>query len=81
MRLRKAGINFSINILTYIVGLLPSFIIRKVFLNILGNDLLGLNSLYSNIIGLMSIIELGIGSAIIFSLYKPFAENNYVKVK
>ncbi len=43
--------------------------------------MLGLNSLYTNIIGLLSIIELGIGSAIIYSLYKPFAEDNKEKIK
>ncbi|MGO4277130.1 hypothetical protein AB4Z22_46090, partial [Paenibacillus sp. TAF58] len=57
------------------------FIVRKAFLDTLGNELLGLTSLYTNIIGLLSIVELGIGSAIIYSLYKPFAENDQVKVK
>lgn len=81
MRLKKASINVFVNLLTFILGLLPSFIVRKAFLDSLGNELLGLNSLYMNIIGLLSIIELGIGSAIIYSLYKPFAEDNKGKIK
>jgi O-antigen/teichoic acid export membrane protein len=81
MRLRKASINILTNIVTYILGFLPVFFVRKEFLNVLGNELLGLSSLYSNIIGMLSIVELGIGTVIIFSLYKPFAEKDIVKVK
>ena len=81
MRVKKAAINVIISIITFIIGLLPSFIVRKVFLVKLGSELLGLSSLFSNIVGLLSIVELGIGSAIIFSLYKPFADGNRIKVK
>lgn len=81
MRTKKASINIAINSIAYIIGFLPSFIVRKVFLDTLGNDMLGLSSLYLNIIGLFSIIEMGIGSAIIFSLYKPYAENNIEKMQ
>ena len=76
MRTKKALVNSSINIVTYLLLFIPNIIIRKVFLDTLGNELLGLNSLYTNIIGWISIAELGVGSAIIFSLYKPFAEND-----
>lgn len=81
MRVKKASVNVFINLLTFIIGMLPAFIVRKAFLDSLGNELLGLTSLYTNIIGLLSIVELGIGSAIIYSLYKPFAENDREKVK
>lgn len=70
-----------VNLVTCVLGFLPTFIIRKAFLDSLGNELLGLSSLYVNIISLLSIAELGIGSAIIYSLYKPFAEDNKEKVK
>lgn len=81
MRTKKAIFNAIIGIITYIISFLPLFIVRKVFLDVLGSELLGLNSLYSNIISYLSIVEMGIGSAIIFSLYKPFAEKDYIKVK
>ena len=81
MRKRKAIINSTINIIAAVFTLIPSLIIRNIFLNTLGEDLLGLNSLYSNIIGWLSIFELGVGTAIIFSLYKPFAENNRKKIR
>lgn len=81
MRLKKSLINSSVGILTYIISFLPLFIARKVFIDILGGQLLGLSSLYTNIIGYLSIVEMGIGSAIIYSLYKPFAEDNKEKIK
>lgn len=81
MRVKKAGINVVVNVITYLLGFIPSLIVRKIFLDNLGNELLGLSSLYTNIIGLLSIVELGIGTAIIFSLYKPYAEDDRVKIK
>lgn len=76
MRIKKTLINSSVNIMTYLLLFIPNLIVRKVFLTTLGSQILGLNSLYSNIIGWLSIAEMGIGTAIIFSLYKPFSEND-----
>ncbi|MPQ45148.1 O-unit flippase, partial [Clostridium tarantellae] len=70
MRTKKAMINASISAFTYITMFLPMFFLRKTFLNKLGVELLGLNSLYTNIIAYLSIVEMGVGNAIIFSLYK-----------
>lgn len=80
MRTKKALINSSINIITYLLLFIPTLIIRKVFLSTLGSEMLGLNSFYANIIGWLSIAELGVGSAIVFALYKPFAENDKEKI-
>ena len=81
MRTKKAAINSLVGIITYLISFLPAMIVRKIFLVQLGEELLGLSSLYKNIISYLSIVEMGIGSAIIFSLYKPFAEGNKIKVK
>lgn len=80
MRTQKAEINFTVNTLMLFVAALPVFLLRKVFLDALGPDLLGLSSLILSIIGLLSLAELGISSAIIYALYKPFAEKDYKKV-
>lgn len=76
MRTKKALLNSSINIIGFIIAFIPNIIIRKIFLETLGSELLGLNSLYTNIIGWLSIAELGIGTVIVFSLYKPYAIND-----
>lgn len=57
-----------------------SFITRTVFIYTLGNTYLGLNGLFSDILTLLSLAELGVGSAIIYSMYKPVAENDERKV-
>lgn len=65
------------NILTIIIGLIA----QAVFIKILGSEYLGLNGLFSNIITMLGIVELGVGNAIIYNLYKPIAENNISKIK
>lgn len=80
MRKKKTIINSSVNILSLLLTFLPNLIIRKVFLDTLGSEVLGLTSMYTNIISWLSIIEMGIGNTIIYSLYKPFHNKEYYKV-
>ncbi|EOU2062761.1 O-unit flippase, partial [Clostridium perfringens] len=81
MRTKKAIINSSVNIISFLISFVPNLIIRRIFMETLGNDMLGLNSLYTNIIGWLSIIEMGIGSAIIYLLYKPFVNNDKKSIR
>lgn len=55
---------------------LLQFVCRSVFISLLGAKYLGVNGLFSNILSLLSLAELGIGPAIVFSMYKPIAEND-----
>lgn len=64
-----------------IVQYFLQFVLRTVLIYTLGSSYIGLNGLFSNIIGCLSIVELGLGSAIVFSMYKPIAENDVEKVK
>lgn len=61
------------------LGFIVSFIARIFFINILGREYLGLNGLFTNILTLLSLAELGVGEAINYSLYKPLAENDTKK--
>ena len=58
-----------------------SFISRTIFIKILGSSYLGVNGLFSNILMMLSLSELGIGTAITFSLYKPISEKNKESIK
>lgn len=58
------------------LSLLASFICRMVFVRYLSVEYLGINGLFSNILSMLSLAELGIGSAIVFELYKALADNN-----
>lgn len=63
------------------LGMISLFISRVFFLKILSSEYLGINGLFSNILTVLSFAELGFGTAITYSLYKPLAENNISKIK
>ena len=59
---------------------IAAFIERSIFIAHLNADYLGLNSLFANVLNVLSIAELGIGSAIAFALYKPLADSDHEKI-
>ncbi len=63
--------NSSVAILNNIMNIVLGFVYRTIFVLVLSKEYLGLNGLFTNILSLLSIAELGIGSAIVFRLYKP----------
>jgi len=63
-----------------LIQLVCTFIYRTVFLTILSKEYLGLNGLFTNILQLFSLAELGIGTIIVYRMYKPFAEKDYKKI-
>ena len=67
--------------ISMIVTFALRFISRTVFINFLGSEYLGINGLFSSVLGVLSFAELGIGTAINFSLYKPVAQHNVEKIK
>lgn len=52
------------------------FFVRTVFINVLGMQYVGLNGLFASILGILNLAELGVGTALIFSMYKPVAEHD-----
>lgn len=75
-RTKNATRNIIWGIIEKVVTILMPFICRTVFIKVLGSEYLGLNSLFSSILQVLSISELGIGTAIVFSMYKPIAEDD-----
>ena len=61
-------------------ALLLSFVSRSVFVALLGNDYLSCEGLFTNVLTILSFTELGIGSSIIYSLYKPVADDDRVQI-
>lgn len=80
-RTKKSIINLITAFIGQIFGVLISFIVRKVFVNCLSSEYLGVNGLFTNILTMLSLVELGVGSAMTYSLYKPLAENDVPKIK
>lgn len=64
------------NIVSLIIITLLNFVVRKVLLDYFTISYFGLNSLCNQLIGMLSLAELGVGAALTYSLYKPIAENN-----
>lgn len=76
-----AARNFMWSTVGNIVTSVLSFVSRTVFIYALGETYLGVSGLFSNVLGVLSLAELGVGTAIGFSLYKPLAEKDYDKIQ
>ncbi len=61
--------------ITLVISVL-GFLTRKIFLDTLGEEYLGLNGLLMNVIGMLSLVESGVGVSIVYNLYKPLANGN-----
>ncbi len=72
--------NLILNILFGYVAqvgiMILSFVGRRIFLSFLSVDYLGINGLYSNILSVLSLAELGLDTAVLYSLYQPVANND-----
>lgn len=72
--------NTAVTLLTQLVKNVLGFLSRTAFIWVLGKELLGINSLFTEILAMLSFAELGIGNAFVYSLYKPLAERDNVKL-
>lgn len=79
-RTKLAFRNILWGMLEKIITIFCPFIIRTIIIYKLGNEYLGLSSLFSSILQVLSLAELGFGDAIIYGMYKPLAEHNNQKV-
>ena len=79
-RTKKSINNMAMGFLNQITTLLLSFISRTIFINVLGVELLGVNGLFTDILQLLSMADLGFNTAMVYSFYKPIAENDTKKI-
>lgn len=79
-RSKKTVANAFSNIINKIVISICGFIVRTILIKTLGQEYLGINGLFSSILSMLSLADLGIGIALPFSLYKPLADNNKRKI-
>lgn len=86
-RTAKSIKNSSVALIFYFIILILQFFSRKIFLNYLGAEVLGLNTTAQNLLGFLNIAELGIGTAVSYNLYRPIFEkdketiNNIVSIQ
>ena len=68
--------NIFTGFLGQFITLITGFICRTIFIQCLKTEYLGVSGLFTNILSVLSLAELGVGSAINYALYKPLAEKN-----
>lgn len=80
MRIKNSLKNFGSGLAINLITNLLAFFSRTIFINVLGKSYLGVNGLLTNVLSMLSLAELGVGTAINFSLYKPVAEGDKKKI-
>ena len=79
-RIHRSVMNIKVGMLFYILSLFLAFFSRKIFLDCLGAEFIGLTGMLMNIMSFLSVAELGIGTSIIYFLYKPLQEDDHEKI-
>lgn len=73
---RRSVLNISASIVSRVILLVAGIVVRRLLIAYIGSGVNGLNSLYSSIIGMLSVVELGVGSAIVYSMYRPIIDGD-----
>ncbi len=79
-RVKKSLLNARVNLIFYFLTLVLSFFSRKIFLDCLGADFVGLTGTLQNLLGFLNLAELGIGMSIGYVLYKPLFDHDETKI-
>ncbi len=79
-RLKNSALNFASGFLGRVLAILLNFAVRTIFIYCLNEAYLSVNGLYSNILTVLSLAELGFGSAMVYRMYAPVAVKDYQKV-
>lgn len=80
-RTDKSIRNIKYALVGQVLNILVNFFSRTIFLRILGTVFLGANGVFTNILSILSLAELGIGPALIFALYEPLVKKDNEQIK
>jgi len=75
-KIHNARRNIIWGMLNHIVTMLCPFILRTVMIGTIGIEYLGISGLFSSILQVLSLADLGFGGAIVYSMYKPIADDD-----
>lgn len=79
-RTKNATRNVAVGAALRLYQMIGPFILRTVMIHVLGMQYLGLNSLFTSILQVLNLAELGVGSAMVYSMYRPIAEDDRDKI-
>ena len=73
--------NTSATLVDKLMQIVIQFALRTAFIYILGNEYTGLSGLFTDVLHVLSLMEMGLDSSMIFSLYKPLAQNDTRRIR
>lgn len=79
-RTKNTSRNLFWGVSSKMITILLNFFSRTIILYLLGEKFLGISTLYTSVLSFLSLAELGLSSAIIYTMYKPVADNDYVTI-
>lgn len=79
-RIKNSARNMSMNFINRGITLILKFLLRTVFIHTLSVEYLGVNGLFTNVLTLLSLADLGFGLALPYSLYRPLEEKDHDKI-
>lgn len=79
-RVKNSKRNIAWGFLGRIITVLLPFILRTVMISTIGEEYLGLSSLFNSMLSMLSLAELGLGSAMVYYMYKPLAEERHEEI-
>lgn len=79
-RLKNSTLNLATGLLGRGLTIILNFLVRTIFIHCLSEAYLSVNGLYSNILTVLSLAELGFGSAMVYHMYEPMAKQKYQKI-
>ncbi len=79
-RVKKSWLNAKVNTVCYFISLFVAFFSRKIFIDHLGADFIGLTGTLQSLLGFLNLAELGVGTAVAYTLYKPLFEKDRDKI-
>lgn len=79
-RVSKSVKNAKVGAFFFLISIFAQFFSRKIFLDFLGDEFIGLTSTLRSILGFLNLAELGIATAIGYALYKPIYDNNQLEI-
>lgn len=80
-RVHKSMLNAEVNLIFYFLSLFFAFFSRKIFLDCLGAEFIGLTGTLGNILGYLNLTELGISASIGYFLFKPLQTDNKKEIQ
>ena len=78
-RTEYSAMNTTVAVISRMTAILMGFVTRVIFTHTLSENYVGINGLFTDILNVLSLTELGAGTAITYALYRPIAEGNIKK--